>query len=343
MKITSILLMAMMAFCSSTAFAKKAPREMVTVVARESSTTLHDWYMNGRMSVSCYGNSCSGVYSAPASGTQQIEGSALKLQRADSSFVIAQCVAKVNIFSSIMVAVDAVNAGDPNSPTVYRDCRAPYTGSVVEAVFHRDTVKLYWQGASETYSILGFLPPEATRPVERPPLVHPAIFPLPSYPIPAIQAASVTAKSTNVELKTYSFPTDGFSISFPAEPQIDPSAKRFRLRSYIAPDFSVGLYAGISLPGAIAQVSPSEAMLQEAKNASLAGAKFHLLSEQEITLGIYPGIEYESESDTMHSTVRIYLVGATVYQISASMPIGKPYAESRRFLDSFQLIPRDNN
>jgi hypothetical protein len=166
MKKVGILVLAMASLCSSTAFAKGSPRETVSVVAHESSTTPYDWEMNGRVSVSCYGNSCSGYYTAPTSGTQQIQGAILRLKRSDSSIVIAQCVAKVNIFASTMMVVDALNANDPNAPTVYRNCRVPDANSIVEAEFHGNSVKLFWhfadsrRASSETYSLVGVLQPE---------------------------------------------------------------------------------------------------------------------------------------------------------------------------------------
>jgi hypothetical protein len=34
------------------------------------------------------------------------------------------------------------------------------------------------------------------------------------------------------------------------------------------------------------------------------------------------------------------MVGSTLYQTLVVAPLGKPYANTTRFLDSFQLIPR---
>lgn len=147
---------------------KKPHRETVTVIDEESSSTPYYWQMDGRTSVSCYGNTCSGYYRPPTYGAQQIQGAILKLQRSDLTIVIAQCVAKVNILASVLMAADAVAANDPNAPTVYRNCRMPDTNTTAEAVFHDKTVKLFmntenadgtWKGSSETYSILGFLQP----------------------------------------------------------------------------------------------------------------------------------------------------------------------------------------
>jgi hypothetical protein len=329
MKITSLLLVAAVLLNGASASAKKPPRETVTVIDQITGTTAYDWQMDGRVSVSCYGNTCSGYFRDPQYGTQHILGAVLKLQRSDSSIVIAVCESKVNIFATITLAVDALNAGDPNSPTSYRDCRMPAPGTIVDADFRDKTVKLYWQGTYETYSIRGILQPSSTQ--RPPPQNVDAVIP----PKAMVQAVSIP-----VTPKTYSYPEDGFSITFPADPKLDTGATRFKLRDYISPDFSMALYAGVSLPRSFILLSPLEATLETAKNAAVSGSNMELIREQKIALGIYPGLEIELENDATHTLMRIFLIGDTLYQISASTPNGKSYEQASRFLDSFQLIPR---
>ena len=141
-----------------------------------------------------------------------------------------------------------------HAPTVYRDCRTPGPGMTVEAVFHGDKVKLYWEGTSETYAIKGYLQPTSQRYLSQPvvqtaylpqPVAAPAYIPQPSAPAPPQPLLASGFTSAGTELRPYSFPSDGFSIAFPAEPEIDPSAKRFKLRSFVAPDSSVGLFVGL--------------------------------------------------------------------------------------------------
>ncbi|MDR3723286.1 MAG: hypothetical protein P4K83_02200 [Terracidiphilus sp.] len=146
-------------------FSEKTTRIKVTVITKEPSTTPYDWEVDGRVSVTCTYSTCNGYYTPPRAGTQQIEGAVLKLLRPDSSIVIARCISKVNILSTVMVGLDAANAGDSNSPTVYRDCRIPTPNTVADAEFHKQKVKLIWKfdGArhsdSETYEIVGILEP----------------------------------------------------------------------------------------------------------------------------------------------------------------------------------------
>jgi len=162
-----------LAVCSLSAFAKDKSREVVTLVENESTTTPYDREVDGHVSVSCYGSTCSGYYRPPTSGTQQIQGAILKLQRSDSSVVIAQCVAKVDVLSSVIVGMAAAADNDPNSPTVFRNCRIPVANLTVEAEFdlHHNQVKLFMlkpsaNGSgkiiSETYYVRGILHPASS-------------------------------------------------------------------------------------------------------------------------------------------------------------------------------------
>jgi hypothetical protein len=145
-----------LAVCSLSAFAKDKSREVVTLVENESTTTPYDREVDGHVSVSCYGSTCSGYYRPPTSGTQQIQGAILKLQRSDSSVVIAQCVAKVDVLSSVIVGMAA--AAD---------------NLTVEEEFdlHHNQVKLFMlkpsaNGSgkiiSETYYVRGILHPASS-------------------------------------------------------------------------------------------------------------------------------------------------------------------------------------
>lgn len=148
--------------------------------------------------------------------------------------------------------------------------------------------------------------------------------------------------------KSYSYPADGFSASYPSEPELQKrdvptDAGSFQLRSYIAQVAPVALFIGVCDYGTQAAGKDSNTMLQGAKNGALSNSNSHLVSEKKITLGIYPGVEFEAESDAAHFSARIYVVGSTLYQTLVVSPIGKPYEGTVRFLDSFQLIARVSN
>jgi hypothetical protein len=162
------------------------------------------------------------------------------------------------------------------------------------------------------------------------------------------QAPPATAPSAP-SWKTYSYSADGFSASFPFEP--NPTKKNvsterglFELRSYIAEDASKALFVGVCDYGNATQGMDVDTILDGAKDGALKNSNSHLVGTlRKITLGTYPGLAFESESDQAHYSARIYLVGTTLYQVLVVASIQKPYADSQRFLDSFQLIARNKN
>ncbi|MGA2350222.1 MAG: hypothetical protein ABSF70_07310 [Terracidiphilus sp.] len=160
--------------------------------------------------------------------------------------------------------------------------------------------------------------------------------------------ATVAPAAPSPEWKTYSYAADGFSASFPSEPSLQknnvPTAKgSFELRAYLAIDGEAAVFAGVCDYGsAVADRTPDEA-LDGAQQGAIDNVKAHLVRGRKITLGVYPGREFEAENDTMHFTARVYLVGTTLYQTLIAAPLAKPYAGVPRFLDSFQLIARVKN
>jgi hypothetical protein len=171
-------------------------------------------------------------------------------------------------------------------------------------------------------------------------------------PVSGAQAA--TAQSPQPPTwKSYSYSVDGFSASYPSVPDLQKKdvptdAGTFQLRSYIGTDGEVAMFVGICDYGSKTNGQNPDDLLQGAKNGAMQNANAHLLSETKITFGIYHGLTFEMESDQTqkdpaHFSGRIYMVGSTLYQTLVVAPLGKPYADTARFLDSFQLIPRTAN
>ncbi len=145
--------------------------------------------------------------------------------------------------------------------------------------------------------------------------------------------------------KTYSYPADGFSASFPGEPQFSkkdvPTEKgSFELRAYLVEDGQAAVFAGVCDYGSAISDRTPDQVLNGAQQGALDNVKAHLVRGETITFGTYPGREFEAENDTMHFYARIYLVGTTLYQTLIAAPLGSPYARATYFLNSFQLIPR---
>lgn len=158
--------------CCTTVLADDTPREQVRVINSEPTRTSYDWQVAGRASVPCLGSSCSRYYAPSASGTDNVEGAVLRLQRSDLTIVIAECEA---------LPSKAPRAGSPdaNSPQVPQQCKIPEPNSTVAAEFHTGEVKLYMRASgydgpgdvsSETYSIRGILQPTSSSDPVDPPI-----------------------------------------------------------------------------------------------------------------------------------------------------------------------------
>jgi hypothetical protein len=161
-------------------------------------------------------------------------------------------------------------------------------------------------------------------------------------------ASPATSAAPVEEWKSYSYPADGFNITFPSEPalqkqNVPTDAGTFELRAYLVTVGEAALYVGVCDYGSAVVGRDPETVLQGAKNGAIENVKAHLTREKKITLGTYPGVEFEAENDTMHFNARIYLVGTTLYQTLTAAPLAHPYAGVTRFLDSFQLIARVKN
>ena len=143
----------------------------------------------------------------------------------------------------------------------------------------------------------------------------------------------------------YSFPEEGFSTYFPRYPgqgtnNTTTEAGPLETRQYIAGDSDTALSVTVCDYGAQYAGMDPDNLLEGYKNAILTRSNSHLIREKKITLGVYRGVEFETESKAMHFSVRYYFVGTTLYGISVVSPIKKPYADTMSFLDSFQLIDR---
>jgi hypothetical protein len=161
---------------------------------------------------------------------------------------------------------------------------------------------------------------------------------------PQTEAATAPAAKTD-DWKPHPYPSDGFSASFPSEPSLEKrnistDAGTFEFRTYSTEDSSAALIAAVCDYGSSAAGKDPEVLLNSAKMGAVNNIKGHLGSEKKITLGTNHGIEFQADNDSAHITARIYMAGSTLYQMIVVSPANSNYAETTRFLDSFQLIDR---
>ncbi len=161
----------------------------------------------------------------------------------------------------------------------------------------------------------------------------------------ALLGLAATGGAQTLQWKEYSYAADGFAVSFENVPDIQKKtvptdAGPIELRTYSEQIGSVQLMVTVSDYGSALKVKDADAELEGAKNAAVKNAGARLVSEKKFMFDVYPGLEFEAESGTARFTARIYLVGSTLYQTLVAAPVGKPFAGTTEFLDSFKLIAK---
>ncbi len=160
-----------------------------------------------------------------------------------------------------------------------------------------------------------------------------------------LMSLAVITLAQTAEWKLYSYPDDGFEVTYPSPPDLQKkplqtSAGEFELRSYTAEAGDTALFVGVCDYGTAVAGKDSDRMLLGAKNSLLSNSASHLQSEKKIALGTNPGLHFEAENSATHLTARMYIVGSTLYETLVVSPINKPFDQTARFLDSFQLVTR---
>jgi len=167
----------------------------------------------------------------------------------------------------------------------------------------------------------------------------------PIAPTQAAQPPGALPQSVPSEWRAYSFPDEGFSALFPLQPlkqkQSVPAGNlTLDLHSYTVETAAMAMEVDVCDYGEAIHDSDADAILEGARNGAVTSAKAQLIASRKIMLGIYPGIAFEAGVDQLHLSARIYLVGTILYQTFVSKPADQPDADTKKFLDSFQLIPR---
>jgi hypothetical protein len=166
--------------------------------------------------------------------------------------------------------------------------------------------------------------------------------------LPHTKAATSIPAVPAPDWKPYIYRTDGFSASFPSPPTIEKQnvtsgGGTFELRTYEADDSATALIAAVCDYGATAASKDPDTVLDDAKKGAVNNIKGQLVNEKKINLGANHGVEFQADSDSAHVTARIYLVGTVLYQMIVAAPLKIDYADTGRFLDSFQLVDRTGN
>jgi hypothetical protein len=154
------------------------------------------------------------------------------------------------------------------------------------------------------------------------------------------------------KLESFSYPADGFRASFPAEPQLQKSSQQAKsgaieLRSYCSQSGDNHFCVVVIANGVEATGLVPEMIVELIKQGVITSPKTHKLSESPISVDGHPGVTVEAESDTLHTSSRIFAVGETIYQLllQSPVPVDKTIRplDPTRFYNSFKLINRKEN
>lgn len=156
---------------------------------------------------------------------------------------------------------------------------------------------------------------------------------------------AIVAAAEVLHWKLYDYSDEGFTALYPSLPDlqkksVDTPDGTFELRTYSAGAGDSTLMVGICDYGPVVARRNPDQMLIGAKNSMVANSLAHVISEKKVDLNKSQGIEFEAENESTHFSVRLYVVQTTMYQVLVASPLGKPFNQAKRFLDSFRLVPR---
>jgi hypothetical protein len=155
-------------------------------------------------------------------------------------------------------------------------------------------------------------------------------------------AASLAAQTA--AWKSYDYSPDGFRVNFPAAPEISKEnvptdVGTVELRLYTATLANTALNISVCDYGAKAAAVDPDVILAGVEKGAIDNWKAKVISEKKITLGAYHGLEVVASNDSMRFSLRYYMVGGVLYQTMVVSPVAEDFPDTKRFLDSFQLIP----
>ena|SRR5437868_7880492 len=162
-----------------------------------------------------------------------------------------------------------------------------------------------------------------------------------SYLISAalLSAPALLGQSGNWAWKEYVYSRDGFAIMFPLAPARAQDPHNHSISMYTI-HFSVD--SGLTLRvdhGKRDCAATLEALKLGALQNNQSQQPIKPSSVREVSLGKYPGLEYEFRSDTAHLVYdRFYCVDGRFYTFTAQWRVGQPRpAAVNRTIESFRI------
>ena len=159
------------------------------------------------------------------------------------------------------------------------------------------------------------------------------------FAAPALQQQNSNSKD---EWKEYSYESDGFAVSAPAEPVLNKQSQSTAAGNVEVHNYAIelGNNSGVMISSTqfpTAQGDP-KTMVQAAKNGAVNTMNAKITSEKEITLDGNPGVQFDAENANFHVHSRMYVVKGRLLTLLAVAPAdGKIPPTADRVFDSFKL------
>jgi hypothetical protein len=160
----------------------------------------------------------------------------------------------------------------------------------------------------------------------------------------SLLAFAVSLAAQTAAWKPYDYPPDGFRATFPAAPEISKEnvpteVGNIELRLYTATLGDTALNISVCDYGAKAAAVDPDVILAGVEKGAIDNWKAKIISEKKILLGTNHGLEVVATNDSMRFSMRYYMVGGVLFQSMVVSPVAQDFPDTKRFLDSFELIP----
>ena len=162
------------------------------------------------------------------------------------------------------------------------------------------------------------------------------------FAAPALQQQNSNSSNSKDEWKEYSYASDGFAVSAPAEPVLNKQSQSAPAGNVEVHNYTIelGNNSGVMISSTqfpSAQGDP-KAFLQGVKNSAAGAMNGKITSEKEITLDGNPGVQFEVDSQNFHVRSRMYVVKDRLLTLVAVAPNdSKIPPTADRVFDSFKL------
>jgi len=141
----------------------------------------------------------------------------------------------------------------------------------------------------------------------------------------------------------YSYAKEGFAVSAPKEPTFSTKTVQTAAGPVEMHFYSVEVGNGM-LMVITSRLHPkdkrtAQQVIAESKQGAAAALHGKLTAQKAITLGKYPGTEFEIAAERTHQRDRVYVANRKIYQVMVIAPIDRPLpVEADQFHKSFHIL-----